>query len=644
MYYILDFCVVSFAFLLLVTLSYFSQRRVKTLRSRLYGFLLILGLLSIAFDFVCALLDRYPGQFSPLLLTVLNIVFLACVQGSGITFLYYSMILTGRYFKIPRFVRMILHLPYAAILVLLVSALFTRNAIFYIDDAGNYQAGPLHMALYAAIAFYLIASISFVVANRKTISRRRRLTIYSFVSVTIVCMLIHTLSNGLLINTSGYAFALLIMYFTLQLPNRNIDALTKIFNVGALDEIVIDYFDQAKPFSVVLFPLASFRVINHVYGTNNGDLVLTELARRLNSQYPESSVVRVSGEIFAVISEMKEERELTKDTLYNMLARFAYPVQVENTEIAIESSAIGLRSADFNSLNEVLDAVKYVIQDFSKNDGVSEVILMDEEYKEKLVFMRKVEGALENALRLDMLMVYYQPIHDTKGRLVALEALCRLKDEELGFIRPDIFIAVAERNGSIFKLTEQVLDKVCRFINECNVDSWHLEHIGVNLSIMQFMQAPMAEAIIRIINEHDIKPGVLRFELTETESASSLSRVRENMKRLIDRGFSFLLDDFGSGYANFNYLSELPFYCVKLDKTLLWNCDASAGSKAALDACNDIIKRLGLLTVCEGVETKEQVELLTDMGINMLQGFYFSKPIPENELLEYVGRLEEVKA
>ncbi len=643
MYYILDFCVISFAFLLLVTLSYFSQRRVKTLRSRLYGILLILGLLSIAFDFFCALFDRYPGQFSPVLLTVINIIFLACVQGSGITFLYYTMILTGKYFKIPRFIRIILHLPYAVILVLLTSALFTRNAIFYIDDAGYYKMGPLHMALYAAIAFYLIASISFVVVNHRVISRRRRLTIYSFVSVTIICMLIHTLSGRLLINTSGYAFALFIMYFTLQLPNRNIDALTKIFNASALDEIVIDYFDQAKPFAVVVFPLTSFRVINHVYGTNSGDLVLTELARRLNSQYPDASVVRVSGEVFVVIFETKEAQQLTKESLTAMHERFAYPVQLENTSVEIESSVVGLNSADFATLGEVLGAVRYVVRDFSKNDGVSEITLMDDDYKEKMTFMRKVEGALENALRLDTLMVYYQPIHDTNGNLVALEALCRLKDDELGFIRPDIFIAVAERNGSIFKLTEQVLEKVCRFINECNVEAWHLEHIGVNLSIMQFMQAPMAEAIIRIIDEHDIKPGVLRFELTETESASSLARVRENMKRLIDRGFSFLLDDFGSGYANFNYLSELPFYCVKLDKTLLWNCDASAGSKAALDACNDIIKRLGLLTVCEGVETEKQVELLTEMGINMLQGFFFSKPIPENELLEYVGRLEEAK-
>ena len=115
------------------------------------------------------------------------------------------------------------------------------------------------------------------------------------------------------------------------------------------------------------------------------------------------------------------------------------------------------------------------------------------------------------------------------------------------------------------------------------------------------------------------------------------------MNILIDKGFTFLLDDFGSGYANFNYLSELPFYCVKLDKSLLWNCDKERNSMSTLFACAKIVKQLGLLTVCEGVETKEQVDLLQGIGVNMLQGFYFSCALSEKRLIEYVSELEEAE-
>lgn len=289
------------------------------------------------------------------------------------------------------------------------------------------------------------------------------------------------------------------------------------------------------------------------------------------------------------------------------------------------------------------DFISYVVKQYSSSSSRSSVFLVDEDYKDEYILYYKTEAALEKAIRNNALEVYYQPIHEPGGKMVALEALCRIFDEELGALRPDMFITIAEQNGSIFKLTEQVLEKVCRFIVDNNINSWRLEHIGVNLSIMQFAQGRLSESIIKIINKYGIKPGILRFELTETESASSLESVRNNMNILIDKGFTFLLDDFGSGYANFNYLSELPFYCVKLDKSLLWNCDKERNSMSTLFACAKIVKQLGLLTVCEGVETKEQVDLLQGIGVNMLQGFYFSCALSEKRLIEYVSELEEAE-
>ncbi len=291
----------------------------------------------------------------------------------------------------------------------------------------------------------------------------------------------------------------------------------------------------------------------------------------------------------------------------------------------------------------MVNIVKYVM--YHHDSGrIMDCLLFDGEFKKSFIEFSKTESALAKALKNDAIQVYYQPIHQPDGKLVALEALCRIFDDELGALNPEYFIRMAESNGSIIELTNKVIDRVCAMVNNNDVDSWELEHIGINISMLQCVNMDLCEPVIEYIKSRGIKPGLLRFELTETGLVTSIADVRENMKRIIDDGFSFLLDDFGSGYANFNYLSELPFYCVKLDKTLLWNCTRSKNDLMTLTTCNSIVKQLGKLSVCEGVETKQQAELLTDIGVDMFQGYLYSKALPEDELVRYVGRCKEREA
>ena len=278
-----------------------------------------------------------------------------------------------------------------------------------------------------------------------------------------------------------------------------------------------------------------------------------------------------------------------------------------------------------------MNTIDYIITEHGTGKAKDLQIIDNSQYIE----YEKIEKALNKAFDNNTIEVYYQPLHNKQGRLIALEALCRIIDPEIGFLNPEIFIRIAERNGRIHELGDMVLRKTCEFIKKYQVDEWGLHHIGINLSFLQCARLDLYEKIESIIKDYSINKKVISFEITETESSSSIPIVDQNMKKLINEGYSFLLDDFGSGYANYNYIFELPFCCIKFDKSILWQAMNNEKDMVFLKSIIDALTKLGFTTVCEGVETIEQKELLDSFGITMHQGYYFSKALKEEDIFNY---------
>lgn len=534
MSYVLDYCVVSFFFLLTITVYYFWQSRVKTIRYRLYGILLILGLCSIVLDFLMGYVDAYADSCPLWLLYLGNILFLTCVQASGPVFLFYTLVITGKYNRLSSFTRFLVHIPFATILLLLFLSPFGTIGIFYHDESHKYLNGATHAALYASIALYLLMSFFLVLFNRRTISRRKRMTIYGFLAITVVAMYVQMNNPTYLVNTTANAIALTMIYFALQLPSDNMDAMTMTFNASTLSLIINDYYEQGASYSTIVFPLKSLHLVNHTYGTKCGDSVIKGFADNLKAAFPKSSIVRATGDAFIVVRSGKAAQNLTREELVEINRRIPHSITVDGIEIPFTFSVIGINSVYFSAPNEVADFISYVVKQYSSSSSRSSVFLVDEDYKDEYILYYKTEAALEKAIRNNALEVYYQPIHEPGGKMVALEALCRIFDEELGALRPDMFITIAEQNGSIFKLTEQVLEKVCRFIVDNNINSWRLEHIGVNLSIMQFAQGRLSESIIKIINENSSVCAVSDFYKFVKSTISEINDENEDKKYILE--------------------------------------------------------------------------------------------------------------
>lgn len=633
--YIADYCVISFLFMLITIVFYTRQRKIRNFRYRLYGCLVVLGMLSLAFDFLAAVMEPYNLTHPVWLVYLVNVMVLFCVQLSGPCFMTYTLVLTGIYPKCKRWQRLLLWLPFAvvAVLLLLVPVL-QQNSIFYVNDKHAYARGAVYPLLYFCIAFYILASLLAVVVTRAQIRKVKRYSIYGFMFITLLAMGIQFNNPHLLINTTANALALTMIFHSLEEPREHIDPLTHVFNREALMVLLNDLYEQNQPYSIAVFSLESFHLVNRALGIQRGDTILISFAQWLEKAFSRKQVVRLTGDMFLVL-DVRVSTPLTKEKLQDKLEIMPKRWYADGMETPLPVTVVGINGWEYPTLREATEILEYIIGCHESRQEMPLVCMADEEFRRGRQRTALYEAALESALLEDRVRVFYQPIHASDGRLVALEALCRITDPVLGPMRPDIFIPIAEKNGTIYQLDERVLEQVCAFIKESGAEKWGLEHIGVNLSALQCVESALPQIILKTVDRYNVDHSLIGFEITETQEASSLSMVRTNMQLLREAGFSFLLDDFGSGYANFNYILELPFSTIKIDHDILWTAVKDEQQMAFLRGIESITKRLGLKTLCEGVETIEQAQMLRELGVDMQQGYFYSKAIPQNELIVY---------
>ena len=217
-----------------------------------------------------------------------------------------------------------------------------------------------------------------------------------------------------------------------------------------------------------------------------------------------------------------------------------------------------------------------------------------------------------------------------------MEALVRLIDENLGFVPPDEFIPIAEKNGDILVIGEIVLEKVCAFIEEYHPEDYGIKSIHVNLSVVQCMQENIGIRLLNIIDKYKIPHGLIDFEITESTADNSSENLDKIMDEFNKKGIDFSLDDYGTGYSNQSNLMRYPYSIVKIDKSLVWACDSNPKAFISLKHTIAMIKDLDMKVLAEGVETQHHIDLLEQIGCEFLQGYFYSRPLPISELMDVI--------
>lgn len=257
--------------------------------------------------------------------------------------------------------------------------------------------------------------------------------------------------------------------------------------------------------------------------------------------------------------------------------------------------------------------------------------------KQSEVELHRLKETIEKAIEDDRVVIYLQPIYSNRRKkFVSAEVLTRIINEDGSLLMPNIFIPAAEKTGVIKELEEVIIRKACEFIRDHDIRSMGLDYIEVNLSIKSGEKKDFAGKYKNIIASYHIDPSLINFEITETATLSEKRLLLDNMNQLIEHGFNFSLDDFGSGESNLNYIIDMPITIIKFDKNLTDAYECNTKAEIVMKATVQMAHDLGIKTVSEGVETEEMFGNLSAIGIDYIQGYYFSKPLPAEDFISFI--------
>ena len=293
---------------------------------------------------------------------------------------------------------------------------------------------------------------------------------------------------------------------------------------------------------------------------------------------------------------------------------------------------------------QVMELLDFAEDSETYNKSVGFIKRIDEKAREKRIRRRKILHIVSEAIKEDSIEMYFQPIFCLKEkRFTNAEALVRLKDNQtIGYISPEEFIPLAEKKGMIMPLSNLIFNHVFNFMSENNLRRKGVNHIEVNLSGLQSVDANLPKLMKSLLMKHNIAPDTVNLEITESIAVTSGYMLKKNMDELRKFGCSFSMDDFGTGYSNLSRIAKADFEMIKIDKSLLWPCfkedgtDGTRNAKILLENMISMLLKIGRKIVVEGIETKEQFEYLESLGITYAQGFYFSKPLCEKDFIKFL--------
>lgn len=511
---------------------------------------------------------------------------------------------------------------------------------FKLDDAANYSHGALRELGYYFYMFNMLLVCLFVLSNKQRLLRRE-CTIIIMGSVFVIAgtafqyAFHYSLTIGIV-----SAFALLFAYITLENPNDYIDRQTGCSNEAALQVLLKQWNPETDVETVLFLDLSRFHYVKSLFGSEAEEMLLREVTEFLQNDLGEGQIFRLERNLFAlVISGTQEQMECYEKRISQRLEQ-EWELQDGSITCMDKAMVICQYPVHFSDYKSLTDLRDYLF-DYAKYHVEQRAVYADDALLERCRRREEVEVILQNAITDKTLEVFYQPIYDRKaGKVYALEALARLYDDKLGYIGPDEFIAIAEENGSILSMGVLVFEKVCNFIHYrlLPMENCPVEKIEVNLSPLQCMHSKTIREFKSIMMKYKIPPRMINFEITESATTDSPELLKKTMQELLDFGVSFSLDDYGTGYSNITYLVHFPFDYIKFDKQLVWSYFSDATAHAIMKKEFELICVLQKEIIVEGIEDFEQYKNLSSRGIRYFQGYYFSKPAPEDECLAYLSR------
>ena len=391
--------------------------------------------------------------------------------------------------------------------------------------------------------------------------------------------------------------------------------------------------------ALIFFDIDNFKHINDTVGHLIGDQIIIGIGERVKDLIDSNkSAYRISGDEFVIlIHEYKDVKEV-EEFVEKLIKIISSPYQLTNYTLNITVS-IGitlypLHGKNVKSLFKNADIAMYKSKSHDRGSYTIYHESMNQVLQERMLIGNELRGALDRS----EFQLYYQPQIDLNtGKICKLEALLRWKNDKLGWVPPLKFIEVAEETHLINSIGDWVISNACSFIKKLHNLGYIDIGLSINISIIQLMQQSFTDNLMETLKYYDLDPKYIELEVTETAYTKPYSSAREKLEALISKDVSIALDDFGTGPSSLRCLTQIPIKTIKIDKSFVDTIDMNAGNDSLIGMLIMLGHQLGLSVVAEGVETKEQLEYLKRYKCHKVQGFYFSKPMPQEGILNLLG-------
>lgn len=513
----------------------------------------------------------------------------------------------------------------------------TRWCWYYSDDRVFHRSWGEYIFIYGFSAIWVVAGFIMFMRSWSILSkgRKRSIAICFFLACSgiVIQLIFKQYRVEILMEALGFTGVLLFIENEDDRRNVELDA----YNSAAFILDVRAAIRHHIPVKVLVIRSIDF-------DRNSNSVVSVKIDRdaacRMVSDYIATVVDKyciytVGNRRFAVILYNTTEKEAV-EIEEKICSRFKSAWRLGNINLNLSAKFLLI---DVPELAESAEEVLYFAECLLPKDIGSGIV--DSKSLDRIIRRAAVEKAVTSGLDENSFEVYYQPTYNIDRTLHGAEALLRMNDKTMGMIYPDEFIPVAEQLGVIDNLDEFVLKEVCRFIDTGIPQMNGMECINVNLSVLECVKDGFADNIKRIVDSLGVRREMINFEITESVAAEDYGHLSDVIEQLKSQGFQFSIDDYGTGYSNITSMFSLGADIIKIDKSILWNSAKSEEGMELLKVSVDMVHKMKKKALCEGVETEEQIELLSDLGCDYLQGYYFSKPLSEKEFIALIERKDK---
>ena len=618
-----------------------AREMTKGRSNHLYISMVILSIVATVCDFLPYMFD-YPLSKADLFLA--NLINYGYFFSRNFCVLLYILFLfsVGRiWYEIKSPKRMIpLVVPYALIVVALCFNM-VKPMFFNISPQTGYSRGEMIFVLYILSYFYCMLALIMLIRCRKYIDKGKWRALLSLLALTSVAVLVQGLDETLHLEMFSMAIAMLLMLLFVQRPEEQMDIHTRVFGWESYRDEIRKIALTKQEVMIGMISVTNADEVRSFVGEDRFDNYMSRALQRIDEEIKKQNVdnslfFEYPGNIYIIYDGQKNYYPGFLEKEYDRFVKLGGYGKRDGVRLNTKFTLM--------KFPDVLTTEEEVI-----NFGHNHMYFYENEEKYSLAdkfFVRSdfqvynhIDDIIKNAIEQKNFQVYYQPIYDVKKkRFSSAEALLRLKDPEYGFISPQTVITTAEQRGLMNVIGDFVVEEVFRFVSSDDFKKAGFEYVEINLSVHQCMESAFARKIKELQERYGVDPSLINFEITETASTEFNKSLDENLQVLKDMGYSFSLDDYGTGYSNMHRVFHLPISIVKIDKTMVDDLnDKDKKGYYIMKNSFMMLHDIHMKIVTEGVETKEVADKVIEMGCDYIQGFYYARPMDKERMMEFLS-------